>query len=158
MTRHTLIGVSLILLAIAADAGCVGKDQVDVFSKKAQTDPELTREQARAALLKLVSIRIITGGEGDPIVLDLKSGAVARTNDSVVTIGSFFSCSLKEKTWRMSVSNPRMHFAGDANGNFEFQSDGTWRAIQKGWLHNVGGRVARVEDSLWHRARRSLSA
>jgi hypothetical protein len=132
MTRPTMIGVSLILLAIAADAGCTGKDQVDVSSKKAQTEPEITPEQARAALLKLASVRVITGGEDDPIVLDLKSGAVARTNDSVVTIGRFFSCNLKEKTWRMSVGDPSWHFAAGANGNFEFRSDGTWRAIQRG--------------------------
>jgi len=127
-----MIGLSLILLAIAADAGCMGKDQVDVSSKKAPMEPEITPEQARAALLKLGSLRVITGGEDDPIVLDLKSGVVARTNDSVVNIGRFFSCNLKEKTWQMNVSNPGMHFAAGANGNFEFQSDGTWRAIQSG--------------------------
>jgi hypothetical protein len=114
-----MIGAPLILLAIAADAGCLSKEQ----------PPEITAEQARAALLKHTSLRVIFGGEDDPIALDLKSGAIARTDDSVVTIGKFFCCNLKERTWRMSVSNPAIHFATGANGYFEFQSDGTWRAV-----------------------------
>ncbi len=101
-------------------------------SEKTQTEPEITTEQARAALLELSSLRVLTGREDDPIVLDLKSGAIARTNGSSVTIGRFFSCNLKEKTWQMAVSNARAHFAAAANGRFEFQSDGTWRAIQTG--------------------------
>jgi hypothetical protein len=100
--------------------------------KKTQMEPEITPEQARAALLKLGSLRVITGGEEDPIALDLKSGAIAWTDGSNVTIGRFFSCNLKEKTWHMAVDNGRtgrMHFKAGANGKFEFQSDGTWRAM-----------------------------
>jgi hypothetical protein len=125
-----MVRTSLILFAIASTAGCVGKGPVDVSTKKPLVDPEITPEQARAALLKLPSIRVITGGEDDPNVLDLKSGAVARTDDSVVTIGRFFSCDLKKKTWEMHVSNPRAHFAAGGKGYFEFQSDGTWRAME----------------------------
>jgi hypothetical protein len=135
MSRLTMIRASLILLAISANAGCIGKDQLDVSSKKKRVEPQITPEQARAALLKLGSLRTFTGGEDSLIRLNLKSGAVARTNDSVVTIGRFYSCNLKERTWRMevvvgNVSNPRMHYSAGAEGRFEFQSDGTWRAVQ----------------------------
>jgi hypothetical protein len=92
--------------------------------------PEISPEQARSALLRLGSLRVITGGEDDPIALDLKSVAVARTNGSVVTIGRFFSCNLKEKTWEMSVSNRSLRFAAGAKGKFIFQWDGTWLAIE----------------------------
>jgi hypothetical protein len=92
--------------------------------------PEISPEQARAALLRLGSLRVITGGDDDPIALDLKSGAVARTNGSVVTIGRFFSCNLKETTWEMSVSNRGLRFAAGAKGKFIFQWDGTWLAIE----------------------------
>jgi hypothetical protein len=125
--------VSLILLAIAAEAGCPAKDHFDVPSKKTQTVPEISPEQARAALLNLGTLPVITGRDDDPLILDLKLGAVVRTDDSVVTIGRFFSCDLKKKTWRMSVSNSgtgRLHWSAGADGHFEIQSDGTWRAIQ----------------------------
>ena len=83
--------------------------------------------------MKLGSLRVVTGGEDDPIAVDLRSGAIAWTNGSSVTIGRFFSCNLKEKTWHMAVDNGRAgraHFAAGANGRFELQSDGTWRAIE----------------------------
>jgi hypothetical protein len=92
--------------------------------------PEISPEQARAALLRLGSLRVITGGEDDPIALDLKSAAVSRTNGSVVTIGKYFSCNLKEKTWEMSVSNRGLRFAAGAKGKFIFRWDGTWVAIE----------------------------
>ena len=126
-----MIRAELMLLGIAVETGCLGKDQSDVSAKQTQMAPAITPEQARAALLKLGSLRMITGGVDDPIFLDLKSGAVVQTEDSVVTIGRYFFCNLKEKTWRMSVSNPRIHFFAGANGRFERQSDGTWRAIRK---------------------------
>ena len=75
---------------------------------------------------------MITGGEDDPIALDLKSGAIAWTDGSNVTIGRFFSCNLKEKTWHMAVDNGctgRMHFVAGANGKLEPQSDGTCLAM-----------------------------
>jgi hypothetical protein len=127
MTRPTMIGASVILLVIAADAGC---------QTQTQRELEITPEQARSALLKLDSLPRYLSGEADPIRLDLKTGAIARTNDSVVTIGKFFSCNLKEKTWKMSFgligATPKMNFATSAEGKFEFQPNGTWRAIQTG--------------------------
>ncbi len=122
MPRRFIIGASVILVAVAVAVGYLGKGR--------PTEPELTPEQAREALLELHSLRVLTGREDDPIAVDLRSGAIARTNDSEVTIGRLFSCNLKEKTWRMAVSNPSRHFYAGANGRFEFQSDGTWRAIQ----------------------------
>ena len=110
-------------------------------------EPEITPEQARAALLKLPSVRVITGGEDDPIFLDLKSGAVARTNDSVVTIGSFFSCNLKEKTWQMSVSNAVASLCRRCERHFRIPIRWSVAGHTKGFLHIVGGRMARVEDS-----------
>ena len=92
--------------------------------------PEISPEQARAALLRLGSLRVITGGEDDPIALDLKSGSVVRTNGSVVNIGRYFSCDLKEKTWEMRVSNRGLRFAAGAKGKFFFQWDGTWLAVE----------------------------
>jgi hypothetical protein len=82
--------------------------------------------------LKLSSLRVVAGGEDDPIAVDLRSGAIAWTSGSSLTIGRFISCDLKEKTWRMAVDNGRagrLHFAAGASGRFEWQSDGTWRAI-----------------------------
>jgi hypothetical protein len=132
-----MIRATLFLLAIGTTFGCQGRDSVNASSKKAQTEPEITLEQARAALLKLDSLPRYRSGENDPILLDLKSGAVAQTSDSIVTIGRFFSLNLKEKTWRMSVhfeypGHPKMNFSAAANGKFEYQSDATWRAIQTG--------------------------
>ena len=45
MIRPTMIGVSLILLAIAANAGCRGKDQVNVPSKKRRWSRKLHRSR-----------------------------------------------------------------------------------------------------------------
>ncbi len=131
MPRLSIIGASLILLTMAS-AGCLGKKHPDVPGEKTQTNPTITPEQARAALLKLGSLRVLTGGADDPIAVDLRSGSIARTDSSSVTIGKFFSCNLKEKTWQMAVSNPSIHFRAGANGTFELQSDGTWLAIQTG--------------------------
>jgi len=137
MTRLTMLGASLILLAIAADAGCRRKNHLDVSSKKTQMEPEITAEQARAALLKLDGLPRYHSGEDDPILVDLKYGVVARPSNSVVRFGKIFSCNLKEKTWHMRFSNnaanPRWHFSTGANGKFEYQSDGTWRAIKTGY-------------------------
>jgi hypothetical protein len=132
-----MIRATLIFLVVAATVGCGGRGPVKATSKKTLPEPEITPEQARAALLKLDSLPRYKSGENDPILLDLKSGAVARTSDSIATIGKVFSLNLKEKTWRMSVSfeyagHPKMNFAAGANGKFEYQSDGTWRAIQTG--------------------------
>jgi hypothetical protein len=131
-----MIRAALILLVLAAAVGCRGRD-LDATCKKAHAEPEVTPEQARAALFKLDTLPRYEGGENDRILLDLKSGAVARTSDSIVTIGKFFSLNLKEKTWRMSVSfeypgHPKMNFSAAVNGKFEYQSDGSWRAIQTG--------------------------
>src|SRR5262245_54678278 len=90
-------------------------------SRKTQTEAAITPEQARAALLKLGSLRVVTGGEDDPIAVDLRSGVIAWTDGSNVTIGRFFSCNLQEKTWRMGVTNGRtgrLHFSAGANGRF----------------------------------------
>jgi hypothetical protein len=125
------MGASLIVLAIPAAAGCTGKHGPDGRGEPARTGPEITPEEARAALLKLDSLRVVTGGEFDPVVLDLKFGAISRTNASVVTIGKFFSCNLKAKTWQMGLRNPQTHFGAGASGRFEFQSDGRWRAIKE---------------------------
>ena len=122
MPRPAMIRASLILVAIAAPAGCLGKHH--------PSEPEITPEQAREALLKLDSLRVLTGGVDDPIAVDLRTGAIARANDGAVTIGRLFSCKLQQKTWFMVVSNPSRHFRAGASGKFEFQSDGTWRAIQ----------------------------
>jgi hypothetical protein len=135
MPRPAIISASLLLVAIMAAAGCLGKHSPDVLGKKTQIETEITPEQARAALLKLRSLRVLTGGEDDPIFLDLKSGAIARTGGTSVTIGRFFSCDLKKKTWQMAVGNGRTgkaHFSAGANGRFELQSDGTWLAIETG--------------------------
>jgi hypothetical protein len=124
MPRRFIIGASLILLAIAAGG---------VYLWKKPMEPAITPEQARAALLKLGRLRVITGGEGDPIAVDLRSGAITWTDASRLTIGRFFSCNLREKTWRMAFSNGRTgraHFSTGANGRFEWQSDGTWLAIE----------------------------
>jgi hypothetical protein len=126
MRRLSIICASLILLVIAATAAYLGKKHADTA---------ITPEQARSALLKLRSLRVLTGGEDDPIAVDLRSGAIAWTDGSSVTIGRFFSCNLKEKTWQMAVSNGRTgrgHFSAGANGRFEPQSDGTWLAIETG--------------------------
>jgi hypothetical protein len=132
-----MIRATLILLVVAAAVGCRGRAPVNATSKKAQAAPEITPEQARAALLKLTGLPRFRSGEDDPILQDLKSGTVARTRDSIVTIGKFFSLNLKEKTWRMNVDfeyagHPKMNFSAAANGKFEYQSDGSWRAIQTG--------------------------
>jgi hypothetical protein len=91
---------------------------------------EITAEQARAALLQLRDIRVITGGEDDPIFRDLKTSPITRADDSRVTIGKFISCNLKENTWRMELHNDAIHFHAKANGRFERQLDGSWKAIQ----------------------------
>ena len=135
MPRPSIIGASLLVVAIVAAAGCLGKHRPDVPGKKTPMETEITPEQARAALQRLRSLRVLTGGEDDPVFLDLKSGAIAGTDGSSVTIGKFFSCNLKEKTWQMAVSNGRTgraHFSAGANGRFELQSDGTWLAIETG--------------------------
>jgi hypothetical protein len=134
MPRPSIISASLLLVAIMA-AGCGGKHRADVPGPETQIETELTPEQARAALLKLRSWRVLTGREDDPIFLDLKSGPIARTDGSRVKIGRLFSCDLKERTWQMAFSNGRTgkaHFSTSANGRFELQSDGTWRAIETG--------------------------
>ena len=116
MPRRFIIGASLILLAIAAGG---------VYLWNKPMEPAITPEQARAALLKLGRLRVITGGEGDPIAVNLRSGAIAWTDASRLTIGRFFSCNLREKTWQMAFSNgrtgtartfPRVRMAG-LNGN-----------------------------------------
>jgi hypothetical protein len=135
MPRPSITGASLLVVAIMAAAGCLGKHRPDVPGEKTRMATEITPEQARAALLRLHSLRVLTGGEDDPILLDLKSGAIAQTDGSSVTIGRFCSCNLKEKTWQMAFSNGRAgraHFSWGANGRFELQSDGTWLAIETG--------------------------
>ena len=137
MIRPTMIRACLILLTISAEPGCRGKDQFDASREKTQVPPQITPEQARAALLKLDKLPRYSGGESDPIHLDLKNGAVARLNDSRVTIGKFFSIDLKKKSWEMSfhirvAPVSKMNFSTGANGKFEFTSDGTWRAIIEG--------------------------
>jgi len=146
-----MIGASLVLLVIAADAGCQTQREPEITPEQARAapgdqprhrvvapqEPEITPEQARAALLKLDSLPGFLIGEHDFIRRDLKTGAVARASDSVVTIGRFVSCNLKEKTWQMHVSGgasapSRLHYSAGANGEFEFQADGTWRAILLG--------------------------
>ncbi len=130
-----MIRATLILLVVAAAVGCRGRDPVPATRKYTQ-EPEITPEQARGALLKLDRLPRYESGENDPILLDLKSGAVTRTGD-FVSIGRFFSFNPNEKTWRMSVrfeypAHAKMNFSAGANGRFELQSDGTWLAIQAG--------------------------
>jgi hypothetical protein len=100
-----------------------------VPSEKTPPEPEITAEEARAALLKCPDIRVIRSGEDDPIFVDLKSGAIVQTNSTNVRIGKFVTCNLKNKLWKFGVSNPSMHFSAHVDGRFELQPDGTWRAI-----------------------------
>jgi hypothetical protein len=132
MARLAVIAACLILLSIASAAGCLSRDDAAARTETTQTQQQITAEQARAALLNLESIRVLTGGEDDPIFVDLQTGTIAWTNESTVKIGRFISCNLKDNTWQMTVGNPRIHFHADANGIFERESDGTWRAIQTG--------------------------
>ena len=123
MHRAVTNAASWILVAVAA--GCSG-----------QAKQEITAEEARAALLNLRSIRVITGGKDDPIYVDLTTGSVARVSDSTVTIGKFITCNLKENTWEMSAAAPDIHFFAHSKGRFERQADGTWLAI------NMGGSIS----------------
>jgi hypothetical protein len=125
-----MITASWMLVTIAAVAGCLGKNDATVQTEKLQAKQQITPEEARAALLKLKSIRVITGGEDDPIYLDLKTGAIEWTGESTLAIGRFFSCNLKENTWEMTISSPSIHFHATAKGKFERQADGTWSAEQ----------------------------
>jgi hypothetical protein len=125
--------MSLILLAVATEAGCPANDQPDLPSAKTQIEPELSPEQARAALLNFDGLPVVTGRDDDPVILDVKLGAIVRTDESVVTIGRFVSCDLKKKAWRIRVSNSgtgRLHWSAGSDGHFEMQSDGTWRAVR----------------------------
>ena len=132
MPRPSIISAVLLLVAIMSAAGCVGKHRPDVPGTKAQIETELTPEQARAALLKLRSWRVLTGREDDPIFLDLKSGAVARTDGSRVTIGKFFSCDLKERTWQMAFSNGR---TGNRDTSPQVRTAGlNSNPMARGWL------------------------
>ena len=135
----SVLATAITALLVTLVGGLTGatyffKGYPDAFGRKTQEEPEITPEQARAALLKLNSLPRYLSGENDPIRLDLKTGAVTRINDPVATIGRFFSCNLKEKTWQMSFSitgaTPKMNFATGAHGKFEFQPDGTWKAIE----------------------------
>jgi hypothetical protein len=132
MPRPSAILASLFLAAIASAAGCLGRDDAAARTEKAETKQPITPEQARTALLKLKSIRVLTGGEDDPIFVDLKTGAIAWTSESTVTIGKFISCNLTERTWRMGVANPDAQFFANAHGRFECHADGTWQAIETG--------------------------
>jgi hypothetical protein len=114
---------------------------------------QITPEEARAALLKLKSLRVITGGEDDPIYVDLKTGAIAWIDESTIDIGKFISCNLKENTWRMGVGNPAMRFAAHAEGRFERGAFGTWRAIQakSPCLNRLWRHVSNVPVHGWAR-------
>ena len=103
---------------------------------KTQVEPIITAEQARAAILKLNEFPRLRGGEDDPIFKGLKHGAIDQTNDPDVKIGNYFSCNLKEKTWKMNYhirgKTAKSSFSCSANGTFELQFDGTWKATQTG--------------------------
>jgi hypothetical protein len=128
MFRSPALAGSLVLLLLVGAAGCLRTVDPEALTEP----PQITAEEARAALLKLESIRVISGKENDPVYVDLKSGAITRVSDSKVEIGSFISCNLKENTWEMSIGNPEIHFHARASGTFERQPNGTWRAIQTG--------------------------
>jgi hypothetical protein len=132
MPRLAISAVALIFAVIVTVDGCMSRNDRSERMETVQIEQPITPEQARAALLELKSIRVITGDEDDPILKDLRSATIARTNESRITIGRFISCNLKERTWQMSVGNPEIHFHATINGNFEPQSDGTWRAIRTG--------------------------
>jgi hypothetical protein len=129
MYRRIVISASLILLVAVSAAGYLGRKHTDAVVEQTQTEPDITPEEARAALLNLGTLAVLTGGENDRIIVDLRNGAVKWRHESNVTIGKFISCNLTEKTWEMEVHNFEMHFAAGASGKFERQSDGTWRAI-----------------------------
>ena len=133
LSRFPAVRLSLILglSMLFSVLGCVGPDDPAAKSEKTQTKQSITPEQARAALLELKSIRVISGGEDDPVFVNLKTGAITWTSGSTVNIGSFISCNLNDRTWKMEVGDGA-RFHASANGTFERQSDGTWRAIQTG--------------------------
>lgn len=99
----------------------------------------ITSEEARTALLRLDSLRVITGNDNDPIFKDLKAGAVVQ-KDSTTRIGRFIRCDLQAKTWQMHISAPEEHFVAEAEGVFERQADGSWLAITKRSLYLLKGR------------------
>ena len=123
----------MIVALLSALAGALTFAAALLLTEKPRPVPEITPEQARAALLELRCVRAFTGGEDDPAVLELKQGAIVRVSDSVVKIGRFFSCNLKEKTWRMGYGipgdTPKRGFSVEAEGRFECPPNGTWRAV-----------------------------
>jgi hypothetical protein len=72
MPRPSIIGASLILLDVAAAAGCLGKKHADAPGEETQSERAITPEQARTALLKLGSLRVLRR-EDDPVAVDLSS-------------------------------------------------------------------------------------
>ncbi len=144
MSRPSIVGASMVVLAVAAAFGCAGNPPA--------TEPAMiTPEEARAALLRLKSLQQAGGGVIDPFA-ELKTGAIASTGGPNVTIGRFFSFDLRKKTWRMDFSNGRTGkaaFACGASGRFEWH-DGTWEATQtEGYItYDPGGDDTRVGRAL----------
>ncbi|MHB1561620.1 MAG: hypothetical protein ACYC61_29575 [Isosphaeraceae bacterium] len=150
MSRPSIVGASLVVLAVAAAVGCGGNPPA---AEPALITPEpalITPESARAALLRLESLQWAGGGVIDPFA-ELKTGAIVSTGGSNVTIGRFFSCDLKKKTWRMDFSNGRTGkaaFACGASGRFEWH-DGIWEAIEtESSITCCPGRAEKVRSTL----------
>lgn len=133
MIRCVGFAITGILAAVALAAGSLEmKNQAPARKEETRTKPPITPEQARAALLKL-NIRVLTGKEDDPVWVNLRDGLIVRTGATKVKIGDFCSCDLDKGTWDVGFAietEPTFHFG--ANGRFERQTDGTWRAIQTG--------------------------
>jgi hypothetical protein len=120
----TRIASSLVLLVLVF-AGCSRTGASADVAQEA-----ITSEEARTALLRLDSLRVITGNVNDPIFKEIKAGAVVQ-EDSTTWIGHFIRCDLQAKTWRMSISAPKMHLDAEAEGVVERQADGSWLAATK---------------------------
>jgi hypothetical protein len=71
------------------------------------------------------------GGQSGPFSVHLKDGEIVWKDPTTVSIGKFIRCDLKQKSWRLSITVPALHYDAFASGTFEYQRDGSWLASLK---------------------------
>lgn len=132
MRRYRVKSVAAILVMLAVAGILIGI--LVVKYRVSERGAKISAGEARESLLKLKSLRVISGDDNDPVFKDLKTGAIVETETGEIRIGNFIRCDLKKKTWRMHIGVPSMlgrPFAAGAEGIFERQPDGTWAAVEK---------------------------